>query len=342
LVNQKFQIIEDYIASFAGIHVKKLTINSGVKVDQSILQKLLNFLPNLTALDIGCVESVNGEVIKWDLKSTKIERALIRSSVINGRLLEPLEKCQIKELAYFFHDKETPADLQKFLRIQAKTLKKFSVYGTFDFNFMMAVKDLRLEHLDYVNSKQDRISLEFLKKQPDLKSLKLVLRSFSPQNLRVVCELTNLESLRLSSHLRCNDRLGLNSIHKLQKLKKLEVGWSVVENMLDHLKFGVFNDLEELDARFEGVSVKGVRQIKQITPNLKKLVIWQACSNTFPVFMESLEKLETLRIVSFGRLWKPAERVYPKIKYLELSPDTREHAAQFRKMFPNLVNLYKY
>jgi hypothetical protein len=65
----------NYIASFAGIHVKKLTINSGVKVDQPILQKLLNSLPNLTALEICCLESANGEVIKWDLKSTKIERA---------------------------------------------------------------------------------------------------------------------------------------------------------------------------------------------------------------------------------------------------------------------------
>jgi hypothetical protein len=54
-------------------------------------------------------------------------------------------------------------------------------------------------------------------------------------------------------------------------LRRLKVSLGFSKNILDHLKFGVFNDLEELEACFEGASVESVRKMKRIAPNLKKI-----------------------------------------------------------------------
>ncbi len=73
LSQEKSQILEKYLG-FTGPHTKTLKI-CNLKVDSMILQKLLNLLPNLKALELNSIKilTTNEEPIKWDLKSTKIE-----------------------------------------------------------------------------------------------------------------------------------------------------------------------------------------------------------------------------------------------------------------------------
>ncbi len=91
LIQEKFQMIEEYI-SFTGSHIKKLNITF-IKVDLEILQKLLPMLPNLEFLDLYSVESTYEQSIKWDLKSTKIERLKMDKCISLGNLFESLEMC---------------------------------------------------------------------------------------------------------------------------------------------------------------------------------------------------------------------------------------------------------
>jgi hypothetical protein len=107
---EKFQLLEDYL-SFTGAYLKKFNIDAnywGVKVDPKIVQKLLNLLPNLQDLELNYAEIEDSdELIKWELKSTKIERVTINHcSTGILRLLESLGKCAIKvgvEKTEFFY-----------------------------------------------------------------------------------------------------------------------------------------------------------------------------------------------------------------------------------------------
>ncbi len=87
---EKFEAIEEYI-SFTGAHIKRLTI-SVVEVDQKIMQKLLDLLPNLESLEPSYVQWVNPEQsIKLELKSTKIERVKFHGCTGFANLLKSLE-----------------------------------------------------------------------------------------------------------------------------------------------------------------------------------------------------------------------------------------------------------
>jgi hypothetical protein len=91
------------------------------------------------------------------------------------------------------------------------------------------------------------------------------------ENLNTILKLKSLESLQLR-YLR-NESSGLNNLHRLEKLKRLMVFGSVSRNILDHLRFGVYNNLEELDALFKGASLGSIQEMNRITPKLKKLKI---------------------------------------------------------------------
>ncbi len=83
-------------------------------------------------------------------------------------------------------------------------------------------------------------------------------------------------------------------------------------NILDHLQFGVFNNLEELDASFYGASLDSIREMKRITPKLKKILIDCNSSATVNALLETLENLESVAIR--GAKWKiPSEKFYPKV-----------------------------
>ncbi len=119
-------------------------------------------------------------------------------------------------------------------------------------------------------------------------------------------------------------------------MKRLKVPARVSRNILDHLKFGVFEDLVELDASFLGASLESVQEMSRITPNLKKLTISCASSDTINAFLETLANLEALNVANLK--WEITEKVYPKIKYLQASCDEKLSPEQFSfsKMFPNL------
>jgi hypothetical protein len=48
----------------------------------------------------------------------------------------------------------------------------------------------------------------------------------------------NLETLELDGEM--SNRRNLNEIHKLQKLKRLKIGSKMSENILEHLRFGIW------------------------------------------------------------------------------------------------------
>jgi hypothetical protein len=200
---------------------------------------------------------------------------------------------------------------------------------------LVGLEDLRMEHLDFVNDQSDNISLDFLKQQVDLKSLRLVIHTFSDQDLSTICGLRNLESLQLVSYLNIQERSGLNQINKLQKLRRLQVHYTISRNILRQLRFGVFKDLEELDANFELASEDSIQEMSRITPSLKKLGIRSASSDTIYALLDNLTSLESLKIAT-GLTFKATEKVYPNIKYLYVE---RNGSKKFKKMFPNVEDL---
>ncbi len=226
--------------------------------------------------------------------------------------------------------------LAKFLKVQGKNLKKLTI--DVDPNLLNDLKDLRLEHFVYCGHNGISVSLECLKRQMSLKGLKLYLYEYSDQHFKMIWELKNLETLELDGET-VSDRSSLNDIHKLQKLKRLKV--DISSNILDHLQFGVFNDLEELDAFFTSASVESIREMKRITPKLKKIVIRHySPSATINALLETLENLESVAIR--GTKWKiPSEKFYPKVKYLDVPRLNYQSASaeQFTKTFPNLETL---
>jgi hypothetical protein len=161
---------------------------------------------------------------------------------------------------------------------------------------------------------------------------------YSDQHLKMIWELKNLETLVLDGEA-VSDRSSLNDIHKLQKLKRLKISSGMISNILDHLQFGVFNDLEELDAFFTSASMESIREMKRITPKLKKILIrYYSPSATINALLETLENLESVTIQH--RAWKILfENFYPKVKYLDVLRLNYLNAEQFTKTFPNLETL---
>jgi Leucine-rich repeat (LRR) protein len=177
------------------------------------------------------------------------------------------------------------------------------------------------------------VSLEFLKHLVDLKFLKLTeIPEFPNEVLISICWLRNLESLELVGG--ADDVSGLKYMHRLKKLKRLVVN-EVSANILEHLKFGIFDSLEELDACFFNDSKESVREMKRITPKLNKLTIRRATSKKANILLETLENLESVNI--HGNKWKMGDKVYPKIKHLGVECLFFKFSAeQLSKQFPNL------
>jgi hypothetical protein len=164
---------------------------------------------------------------------------------------------------------------------------------------------------------------------------------YSDENFNIIWELKDLETLELSGWPR--DRSNLNNLHKLKKLKRLEVN-GMTKNILNHLRFGVFNNLEELAASFRSASLESVQEMKWITPKLKKIKIVSDSSDTINVLLETLDHLEDVNIFLsnweiIGVSWLiPSEKVHPKIKKLDAYSrhEFKFSVEQLTKTFPNL------
>jgi hypothetical protein len=201
------------------------------------------------------------------------------------------------------------------------------------------LKELRLEHLVFVCGGWG--SLEFLGRQENLRVLKLTIWNFLDEHLNMIWELKNLETLELDGQM--SDESSLNDIHKLQKLKCLKICRGMSSNILEHLQFGVFHDLEELDAYFEGASLHSIKEMKRITPKLKKIVIRCDSSDTVNALLETLENLKSVTIGDDCKNWiVPSEKFYPKVKYLDVPRLNNPNAEQITKTFPNLETLKIY
>ncbi len=134
-----------------------------------------------------------------------------------------------------------------------------------------------------------------------------------------------------------NESSGLHNLHRLENLKRLTVFGSVSRIILDHLRFGVYNNFEELDALFKGASVESVQEMSPITPKLKKIEIEFGTPQTINALLGALENLEAIKFD--GREWiVPFEKVYPKIKEFSYN-DFDFNVEQFTQQFPNLEAL---
>jgi hypothetical protein len=334
---EKFEAIEEYI-SFAGAQIKKLIIGGGARVDQKIVQKLLDFLPNLESLELSHVISANqGQSVKLNVKSTKILQIKIVNCTGLENLLESLEKCAIKELEFFYRSDTDSEAMKKFLKVQEKNLKKLTT-ATDHANLLNDLKDLRLEYFVCFGRRSASVLMEFLQRQENLKFLKLTGWVFFEEHFEMIWELRNLETLELDGEKNNRYSSNLNNIHKLQKLKRLKIGRGLSENILEHLQFGVFNDLKELDAYFSDASLDSIREMKRIAPKLKKIRICSSSSDAVNALLETLENLESVKI-QYGEWEISSEKFYPKVKYFDVPVVNYLNAEQFTKTFPNLATL---
>ncbi len=86
---EKFQLFEKYLG-FTGSHIKNFSIK-GVNMDQMVLQKLLDLLPNLESLELSRFGIANlDEPKKIDLKSTNIKCFKMTGFTGLANLLESL------------------------------------------------------------------------------------------------------------------------------------------------------------------------------------------------------------------------------------------------------------
>jgi hypothetical protein len=330
LSQEKFEILEEYLGC-TGPHIKKLAI-TGLEVDPKIFQKLLTMLPNLKTLELDRVSS-SDQSIKWVIKTTKIERFKMTHCFGLESLFESLEKCAIKELILDCgSDLET---IKKFLKSQEKNLKKI-IGMDHDLKFLFDLKDLRLEYFKFSVYRCQGDLLKFLKEQVDLKVLKVYLPCYWTNFFDIICELRELETLELQGDMLYS--CPCENLHKLENLKRLYVYGDVYRNVLRLFRSEVCHSLEEIFGSFEYASLESIQEMNRITPNLKKLAIHEASSETINDLLENLESLEALHI--FKEDWKLSKKVCSNIKYLIIRNEVS--AEQFTQEFPNLEYLNKH
>jgi hypothetical protein len=247
-------------------------------------------------------------------------------------LLQSLENCVIKELELSYWSKQKSEVLNRFIKAQERNLKKLTGWNC-DYNLLLDLKGLRLDYLNFNYYQLQSVSLEFLRHQTDLKSLRLDIMEYSNENFDVICGLTNLETLELDGWP--SGTIGLRNIHRLKNLKRLQVSEGVIENIFDCLQFGILKNLQELAASFEGASLDFVKEMKRITPNLKKIEISCASSDTINALLENLENLESVKMRQCDT-WELSGKVHPKIKHLDCQSRFKFDVEQLTKQFPNL------
>ncbi len=112
-------------------------------------------------------------------------------------------------------------------------------------------------------------------------------------------------------------------------------GW----NILKHMKFGVFENLEELNACFLDVSSDSIQEMNQITPNLKKLEIRYASLDTIHALLETLDNLETVAIQHCSWDWEITDQqqfICPNLKHLSCASGYKLSAESITRLFLNL------
>ncbi len=332
---------EKYI-SFLRPSIKKLSVGF-LTLAPKILMDLVKSLPNLESIEFKSVkEQPEAEAVTWDFQLKKVKCVEIYGDSPNcEKLLGTLSECVVQEatLQHYGHE-PNPLTLEitrGFLKQQQKNLKKLRIVGSVD--LLSDLEQLQLEELTIDGS---NYSLAFLKKQKKLKSLKLYESVVTSENS--ILELKTLEVLTLFDCWYENDGF-LDNLFKLVNLKELNFSSFLGDGeiILDRMRFGTFNKLEELSADFQGVSVESIRDLNRFAPNLKKINLYSGSSEVINAMLENLGKLESLQSWVDSIEWKLTEEqnfTCPNIKslhYLEYFPcDTLEH---FTKMFPNVEEL---
>jgi hypothetical protein len=149
-----------------------------------------------------------------------------------------------------------------------------------------------------------------------------------------------LEVLELKVYHTNSHGRDLGDLYRLENLKKFKFSGNMMympDNILNSLRFGVFQNLEDLEGHFFNHDLESIRNMKWITPKLKAIKLKFINSDGINVLLEALENLEHLRINWSGWDFQP-KSVYPKIKRIEFFhvDFSLNFAKNLVKIFPNL------
>jgi hypothetical protein len=338
LLQKNYKHVENFI-KYTGDHVRKLKITSSV-VDPKILMKLLISMPNLKFLILERLAAINKESIEWKFQLSKLESVKMFCCAPNiESMLTSLAKSKIKDLDLTISSSNEDKTLfLKFLKSQEESLKKLKIICTK--HDLLNNNDLKLE-LEDLDIDMDFLAfpLIFLKEHIGLKTLKMRLPNFDDVNLNLIFGLENLEDLNLVSGTEPGQTDNLNGLYRLKKLRKLHVQGEA-ENILEVLKFGVQESLEDLYGYFENIDLESIQNMKRITPNLKKLNVSIIDDSTLiNVFLKTLDKLEAFGVYSYT--WEFPTFVLPKIKSLQVIKMIFDidYAEKMIGTFPNLEHI---
>jgi hypothetical protein len=241
------------------------------------------------------------------------------------------------------------AFIKDLLENHEKSLKKLTISCDFA-KMLVDLKDLRLEELELLGSNgADKVPLDLLKQSSDLKSLKLIKCYTSDEIFKKALEIESLECLEVE---RKNEKyfqglyegftIDRNGLEPELVLKRLGVYVGVSRILLCLFQFDVLHYLEELEVYLmDGdVSLKFVKELNGLVPNLKKIVIHYSLSENINALLDTMKNLESITIINSQ--WIFNEKVYPKIKHI----DTRNVFTRiaighlFVNRFPNLETLH--
>jgi hypothetical protein len=272
-----------------GHHLRKLSIyNSIDNVSRADLINILSVTPNLHHLNLQNFKLLAeiGEITRSVVKLPKLRtlemidchpcvndfvEIYIQTDCLREVILGP--NGLVDQLFFLISHQNTIKKLGLTLDDASNADRMLSSFAI--------LEKLRLEHFeltvnrDLLNALDERFS-DFLKRNPDMKILKLRGTTVSKEFLIMICDkFQKLEEFSIFTTQVA--RISANvtrPLHKLNKLRKLELGMSTLEeNHLQGLAMVVNENLQELEANFDKVSRNFIQKLANFIPNLKKLVI---------------------------------------------------------------------
>lgn len=302
------------------------------------LMEVLNLMPNMEKLMIGCDREIKSyqlpdtsKRLKLDdkLKLPKLTTLHIDSShsTIIKFLAVSLRNNQIISLGYERNVDENL--LRELFSSQQLSIKKVMVQS--DAGCLKALQLLTLEEL-FINLRASKNINENINLQAQQELKVLTIWNYGDKLVEEICELKKLENLRLEN---CGTFTDLSLIQKLPKLKKLNLMYAnliFAENLS-------FENLQELDLFYDEVNNP---EVLDFFPNVKDLRVKTMLKvNSFAKFPK-LEKLrlryESDRNVEIYEVDTGPPIVHQNLKVLEIHGRLIKN---FWKCFQNLSELHE-
>lgn len=355
------------IVQRTGVHVKKLHLRQGDQnVSKPALIRILNSCPNLQDLSLGSLhisdtESFQGKIACPKLKILNISNC---ESEFEDFLLNSLENDKFK-LNEFCLSSYTILKFLPLLKSQEKSIKKLKVElqdepGDF-LQIIAALPEMKLEYFEcfddfsYSLETNDERFLEFLRRQPNLKCLKLRNTLLRDAALDVIGNTINkLEILELANSQWYDPHdlssKGTENLGKLKNLNKLAFTHRHLSfNNLNGLTVAVNENLRELEADFYNTTIDFVLELPRFLPNLKKLSIKRGFNHKLDL-LKIFPKLECVEAEDEWDLYdffpslseEHSQQFASNLKLLKIGriwPLTKENARELSMSFPKLEHL---